>query len=65
MEPQETLHARGADVLIEGGIAVLSFLTAIDDRSNLAISMRVRALERLRSRIARAVAAKLKRPGPD
>jgi len=58
MEPQKTLHARSADVLIEGDIAVLSFLTAIDDRPNVAISMRVHALELLQSRIARALAAR-------
>ena len=57
MKSQETRHARSADVLIEGDVAVLSFLTAIDDRPNLAISMRVRALERLQSRITRALAA--------
>ena len=56
-DPRETLHARSADVLIEGDVAVLSFLTAIDDRPYLAISMRVRALERLQSRIMRALAA--------
>lgn len=61
MEPQETLHARSVDVLIEGDVAVLSFLTAIDDRPNVAISMRVHALELLQSRIARALAA---RPEP-
>jgi hypothetical protein len=65
MEPQETLHARSADVLIEGEVAVLSFLTAIDDRPNLAISMRVHALELLQSRIARALAAQLKETGRD
>ncbi len=43
MNPQEILHARSVDVLIEGDVAVLSFLTAIDDRPNVAISMRVRA----------------------
>ena len=57
MEPQTILHARSADVLIEGDIAVLSFLTAIDDRPNVAISMRVHALELLQSRISRALEA--------
>jgi len=42
----------------EALIAVLSFLTAIDDRPNVAISMRVHALELLQSRIARALAAR-------
>ena len=65
MEPQETLHARSADVLIEGDVAVLSFLTAIDDRPNLAMTMRVRALERLQSRITRALAIQSKGTGPD
>lgn len=63
MEPQETLHARSADVLIEGDVAVLSFLTAIDDRPNLAISMKVHALELLHTRIGRALAARRKPPG--
>ena len=58
MEPQEIFHARSADVLIEGDVAVLSFLTAIDDRPNLAISMKIHALERLQSRIARALTAR-------
>ena len=58
MSPQEILHARSVDVLIEGDVAVLSFLTAIDDRPNVAISMRVHALELLQSRIARALAAR-------
>jgi len=61
--PQETLHARSADVLIEGDVAVLSFLTAIDDRPNVAISMKLHALERLQARIARALAAQSK-PAP-
>ena len=65
MEPQETLHARSADVLIEGGVAVLSFLTAIDDRPNVAISMRVHVLELLQSRISRALAAQPKQKPPD
>jgi hypothetical protein len=58
MAPQETFHARSADVLIEGDVAVLSFLTAIDDRPNVAISMRVHALELFQSRISRALAAR-------
>ena len=57
MEPQETLHARSADVLIEGEVAVLSFLTAIDDRPNIAVSMKVHALELLQARISRALEA--------
>lgn len=65
MERQETLHARSVDVLIEGDVAVLSFLTAMDDRPNVAITMRVRALERLQSRISRALAARSPRPEPD
>jgi len=58
MSPQEIFHARSVDVLIEGDVAVLSFLTAIDDRPNVAISMRVHALELLQSRIACALAAR-------
>jgi hypothetical protein len=65
MEPQEILHARSADVLIEGKVAVLSFLTAIDDRPNVAISMRLHALERLQSRIERALAARRVPPAAD
>ncbi len=61
---QETLYARSADVLIEGDIAVLSFQTAIDERPNVAISMRVNSLELLRSRIARALAAEAKEAPP-
>ena len=63
-EPRETLHARSADVLIEGDVAVLSFLTAMDDHPNLAISMRVHALELLQARIARALAAQPKQTPP-
>ena len=63
-EPRETLHARSADVLIEGDVAVLSFLTAIDDRPDVAISMRVHALELLQARIARALAAQPKQTPP-
>ncbi|HKN29863.1 MAG TPA: hypothetical protein VJY34_19050 [Roseiarcus sp.] len=65
MEPQKTLHARSADVLIEGDIAVLSFLTAIDDRPDIAISMRVHVLELLKSRISRALAAQPRQTPPD
>ncbi len=65
MEPQEILHARSVDVLVEGDIAVLSFLTAIDDRPNVAISMRVHTLELLQSRISRALAAQPKRAPPE
>jgi hypothetical protein len=65
MEPHDILHARSVDVLIEGDVAVLSFLTAIDDRPNVAISMRVRTLERLLSRISRALAAQPKGTAQD
>ncbi len=65
MERQEILHARSVDVVIEGDVAVLSFLTAIDDRPNVAISMRVQALERLQSRISRALAAQTKPTPPN
>ena len=65
MERQETLHAQSADVLIEGDVAVLSFLTAMDDHPNVAISMRVHALELLQSRISRALAAQPKQTPTD
>jgi hypothetical protein len=64
MESQETLHARSADVLIEGDVAVLTFLTAVDDRPNVAIAMRVHTLELLQARIARALAAQPGRTPP-
>jgi hypothetical protein len=64
MSSQETFHARSADVLIEGETAVLSFLTAIDDRPNVAVVMRVHTLERLQARIARALAAQPGRTPP-
>jgi hypothetical protein len=64
MAPNETFHARSADVRIEGDVAVLSFLTAIDDHPNVAISMRVHTLELLQSRIARALAAQPKPTPP-
>ncbi|HUJ83665.1 MAG TPA: hypothetical protein VLW83_17400 [Candidatus Acidoferrales bacterium] len=64
MEPQKTFHARSVDVLVEGDIAVVSFLTAIDDHPNVTISMRVHVLELLQSRIARALAAQPKRTPP-
>jgi hypothetical protein len=64
MEQQKTFHARSVDVLVEGDIAVVSFLTAIDDHPNVAISMRVHVLELLQSRIARALAAQPKQTPP-
>jgi hypothetical protein len=64
MEQQKTFHARSVDVLVEGDIAVVSFLTAIDDHPNVAISMRVHVLELLQSRIARALAAQSKQTPP-
>jgi len=55
MEHQDPFHARNGDVLIEGGVAVLSFLTAIDGQPNVSVSMTVHVLERLHARVARAL----------
>ena len=56
MEHQEPFSARSGDVLIEGNIAVLSFLTAIDGQHNVSVSMKVvDVLERLHERIGRAL----------
>jgi hypothetical protein len=55
MEQLQPYNARSGDVLIEGEIAVLSFLTAIDGHPNVSVSMKVHALERLHARITRAL----------
>ena len=55
MEHQQPLHARSGDVLIEGDVAVLSFLTAIDGQPNVSVSMKTHVLEALHVRITRAL----------
>ncbi len=55
MEHQEPFGARSGDVLIEGNVAVLSFLTAIDGQPNISVSMNVDVLKRLHARITRAL----------
>jgi hypothetical protein len=55
MEHQKPFQARSGDVLIEGDIAVLSFLTAIDGQPNVSVSMKVHVLEWLHGRITRAL----------
>jgi hypothetical protein len=55
MEQLDPHEARSGSVLIEGDLAVLTFLTAIDGGSNVAVSMKVHVLERLHERIARAL----------
>jgi hypothetical protein len=56
MDSHKPFHARSGDVLIEGDLAVLSFLTAIDGEPNVSVAMDLRVLERLQSRIERALA---------
>jgi hypothetical protein len=55
MEHPELFHARSGDVLIEGDVAVVSFLTAIDGQPNVSVSMKLHVLERVHERIARAL----------
>jgi hypothetical protein len=55
MEHPQPFHARSGDVRIEGEVAVLSFLTAIDGHPNVSVSMKLHALERLHARITRAL----------
>ena len=55
MEHQQPFHARSGDVLIEGDVAVLSFLTAIDGQQNVSVSMKTHVLESLHARITRAL----------
>ncbi len=50
-------QSRSADVIISDHVAVLTFLTAIDGQENIAVSMRLHELERLQSRITRALEA--------
>ena len=56
-EPIHNFQSRSADVIISDDVAVLTFLTAIDGQENIAVSMHRLELERLRSRIARALDA--------
>jgi hypothetical protein len=66
MEKIEPIHqARSADVIVEGDTAVIAFLTAIDGYPNISVSMDVAVLERLQTRIARALAARPKEPSPE
>ena len=55
MEHQQPFHARSGDVLIEGDVAVLSFLTSIDGQPNVSVSMKTHVLESLHLRIMRAL----------
>jgi hypothetical protein len=55
MELQKPFEARSGSVIIEGEISVLSFLTAIEGQDNVAVSMKVHALEMLHARITRAL----------
>jgi hypothetical protein len=64
MENQTPFHARSGDVLIEGELAVLSFLTAIDGEPNISVAMERHVLERLHERIARALTAPPQQSAP-
>ena len=55
MEHQQPVHARSGDVRIEGDVAVLSFLTAIDGQPNVSVSMTTHVLELFHVRIRRAL----------
>jgi len=63
MDELISYEARSGSALIEGNVAVLTFLTAIHGQSNIAVSMKVHALEQLQSRIARALSERPK-PSP-
>ena len=65
MDKIENFQCRSADVVIRDEVAVISFLTAIDGQPNVAVSMQVSVLERLQTRIARALADRPKEPDPD
>jgi len=65
MQEQLNFHARSGDVIIDGDVAVLSFLTAIDGHQNVAVSMRVHVLELLQSRITRALTSLPKQSPPE
>ena len=62
MEHIQPFQARSGDILIDGDVAVLSFLTAIDGQENVSISMRVHVLELLHARITRALNARPQQP---
>ena len=57
MENLKPFHARSGDVVIDGDLAVLSFLTAIEGEPNISVAMDRHVLERLHERIARALTA--------
>ena len=59
-DPILNFQSRSADVIISDDIAVLTFLTAIDGQENIAVSMHRHELERLQSRITRALNAQSK-----
>jgi hypothetical protein len=61
MQPAEPYEARSGSVIVEGEIAVLSFLTAIHGQQNVSVSMKVHVLETLHARITRALK---RRPKP-
>jgi hypothetical protein len=63
MDELVSYEARSGSVIIEGNVAVLTFLTAIDGQSNIAVSMKAHVLEQLQSRIARALSDR-PRPSP-
>ncbi len=54
-KPILSFQSRSADVIVSDDLAVLTFLTAIDGQENIAVSMHRHELERLQSRIARAL----------
>jgi len=58
MERIDSFNARSGSVIIQGEIAVLTFLAEIDGHPNVAVSMRVHVLKQLQSRIARALDAR-------
>jgi len=58
LERIDSFNARSASVLIQGDLAVLTFLAEIDGHPNVAVSMRVHILEQLQARIARALDAR-------
>jgi hypothetical protein len=60
--PESILNfqSHSADVIISDDVAVLTFLAAIDGQDNIAVPMHRHELERLRSRITRALNAQTK-----
>jgi hypothetical protein len=63
VESIQNVHARSGSVIINGDVAVLSFLASIDGHPNVAISMSLHVLEQLQSRITRALSDRAK-PSP-